>query len=76
MCCEGPFGEVSRDCRYIWAQRTGTKGDLQDDWRLANWIRRSSGRLSFLLSATLFLFARYHPFFLSQLKYLKLKDFH
>uniref|UniRef100_M0ZKF6 Uncharacterized protein n=1 Tax=Solanum tuberosum TaxID=4113 RepID=M0ZKF6_SOLTU len=108
MCCEGPFGTVSRDRRSIrrstlWsisspfcfglqhhqvlyfgrygtpsrnrsvtrrllisivdlifsfrARHTETLGKTMAIWRLAQWIRRSSGFLFFVFSAALFLFA-------------------
>ncbi|KAG5580480.1 hypothetical protein H5410_051107 [Solanum commersonii] len=54
LCCEGPFGEVSRDHRYIRAQRTGKKGDIKADWWLANWAGWSSGLHFFVLFSLLF----------------------
>ncbi|KAG5620854.1 hypothetical protein H5410_006072 [Solanum commersonii] len=38
---------------FFRAQRTGTKGNLQDDRRLANWARRYSGLYFFVLFSRL-----------------------
>ncbi|KAG5611014.1 hypothetical protein H5410_022295 [Solanum commersonii] len=60
MCCEGPFGAVTRDRRVsrrsaLRAQHTGTLGEVKASRRLAEFIRRSSSLFFFIFSAVLFL---------------------
>ncbi|KAG5569048.1 hypothetical protein H5410_058814, partial [Solanum commersonii] len=76
LCYEGPLGEISQNCRSTRSWHTGTLGETMAIWQLAQWFRRSSSLLFFVLSAALFLFAHECTCFVPQSKYRKIKDLH